>query len=102
LENPWDGPGCRLPATGFDDRSTIYWNTLGVAHCRLGEWEAAIQALEEAARLAPDRDFRFNAFFLAMCRHQLGDPAKAKDHYDRAVRWCQENQGNCPPPSNRS
>jgi tetratricopeptide (TPR) repeat protein len=71
----------------------IYWNTLGVAHYRVGDWEAAIQALEEAEKLAPGKYFSFNAFFLAMCHHQLGDPAKAKEHYDRAVRWCQENQG---------
>jgi serine/threonine protein kinase/WD40 repeat protein/Tfp pilus assembly protein PilF len=73
-------------------REPLYWNTLGVAHYRLGQWEAAIQALLEAEELAPGKYFSFNAFFLAMCHHQLGDPVKAKDHYDRAVRWCQENQ----------
>ncbi len=73
-----------------------YWNTLGVAHYRAGEWEAAIKALEESERLAPGKHFSFNAFFLAMCHHQLGDPARAKDYYDRAVLWCQENQSKLP------
>src|SRR5262249_43240750 len=39
---------------------TAYWNTLGVAHYRAGEWQAAIQALEEAENLAPSQDFGFN------------------------------------------
>jgi eukaryotic-like serine/threonine-protein kinase len=70
-----------------------YWNTLGIAHYRAREWRAAIEALEEAEKRAPGKYFGFNAFFLAMCHHQLGDPARARDHYDRAVRWAQENQG---------
>jgi tetratricopeptide (TPR) repeat protein len=70
----------------------VYWTTLGVAHYRLGEWQAALKALEEAEKLAPGRSFGSMAFFLAMCHHQLGDLAKAQQHYDRAVRWCQENQ----------
>jgi serine/threonine protein kinase/WD40 repeat protein/Tfp pilus assembly protein PilF len=69
----------------------VYWNTLGIAHYRLGEWEAALKALEEAQKLAPGSCFGSNAYFLAMCHHQLGDPAKAKASYDRAIRWCQEN-----------
>jgi tetratricopeptide (TPR) repeat protein len=74
-------------------KEALYWNTLGVAHYRAGEWEAAIKALEEAETLAPAKYFGFNALFLAMCHHQLGDSVKAKDYYDRAVLWCQENQG---------
>jgi WD40 repeat protein/tetratricopeptide (TPR) repeat protein len=70
-----------------------YWNTLGVAHYRAGDWKTAIQALEEAEKLAPGKEFSFNAFFLAMCYQQLGDAARAQDYYERAVRWCQENQG---------
>ena len=70
----------------------MYWNTLGVAHYRAREWEAAIKALEEAEKLRPGKTFGYNAFFLAMCHHQLGDPVKAKDSYDRAVRWYEENQ----------
>jgi uncharacterized protein HemY len=70
----------------------MYWNTLGVAHYRLGEWAAAIQALREAEKLAPGKYFSFNAFFLAMCHHQLGDPVKAREQYESAVRWCEENQ----------
>jgi len=70
-----------------------YWNTLGIAHYRLEDWEAAVKALEEKEKLELGKNLGFNAFFLAMCHHQLGDPVKASDQYDRAVRWCRENQG---------
>jgi tetratricopeptide (TPR) repeat protein len=63
-----------------------------VAHYRSGEWKAAIQVLEESQKLEPNKYLGFNAFLLAMCHHQLGDPLKAKDDYGRAVRWCEENQ----------
>jgi serine/threonine protein kinase/WD40 repeat protein/Tfp pilus assembly protein PilF len=80
-------------ATRRAPEATMYWNTLGVAYYRAREWTAAIKALEEAERLAPGKHLGFNAFFLAMCHQQLGDAAKARDLYDRAVRWCQETQG---------
>jgi tetratricopeptide (TPR) repeat protein len=70
-----------------------YWSTLGAAHYWAGEWEAAIQALEQAQKRAPDKFFGFNAYFRALCHQQLGDPVKAKDYYDRAACWCQEYQG---------
>jgi serine/threonine protein kinase/WD40 repeat protein/tetratricopeptide (TPR) repeat protein len=69
-----------------------YWNTLGVAHYRLGEWEAAVRALEQSERLEPGKLFGVNGFFLALCYHRLGDPVKARDYYDRAVRWYQANE----------
>jgi serine/threonine protein kinase/WD40 repeat protein/tetratricopeptide (TPR) repeat protein len=70
-----------------------YWNTLGVAHYRTGQWQAAVNALEEVEKMAPGKHSILNAFLLAMCHHQLGDPAKAKHYYDRALRRCEENQG---------
>jgi WD40 repeat protein/tetratricopeptide (TPR) repeat protein len=71
----------------------MYWNTLGAAHYWAGEWQAAIQALEQAEKRPPDKYFGFNAYFRALCHQQLGDPVKAKDYYDRVACWCQESQG---------
>jgi WD40 repeat protein len=73
-----------------------YWNTLGIARYRAGQWAAAVQALEQAEKLAPGKHLGFNAFFLALCRHQLGDPVKARDEYDRGVRWYEENRDKRP------
>src|SRR5262249_4354891 len=74
-------------------REARYWSTAGVAPYRVGEWEEAVRALDEAEKLAPGNWVGFNAFVLALCQQRLHDPAKAQGSYDRAVRWCQENQG---------
>jgi WD40 repeat protein/tetratricopeptide (TPR) repeat protein len=79
-------------ATEQAPRNGDYWNTLAVAHYRAGKWASAMQALEESQRLEPDRNLGFNDFVMAMCHHQLGDPLQAKACYDRAVRWCDEQQ----------
>jgi serine/threonine protein kinase/WD40 repeat protein/Tfp pilus assembly protein PilF len=71
----------------------LYWSTLGAAYYWEGEWEAALQALDEAEKRAPGKHVGFNAYFRALCQEQLGDSAKARDSYDRAVRWYEENQG---------
>ena len=80
-------------ATRLAPGEAAYWNTLGVAHYRLGEWQKSVKALESAEKLAPGKHDRGRAFFLAMCHQRLGDPATARVHYDRAVRRFQEQQG---------
>jgi tetratricopeptide (TPR) repeat protein len=80
-------------ATRLAPGEAAYWNTLGVAHYRLGEWQKSVKALETAEKLAPGKHDCGRAFFLAMCHQRLGDPATARVHYDRAVRRFQEEQG---------
>jgi Tetratricopeptide repeat len=69
-----------------------YWNTLGVAQYRAGDWKAALEALENSMRLLPDMRESFNTFFLAMAHWQLGEKDKAREWYDRAVQWMEMNQ----------
>jgi tetratricopeptide (TPR) repeat protein len=64
-----------------------YCNTLGVVHYRLGRYKDAVEALERGINNNKDVATAFDLYFLAMCHHRLGDPAKAKDCYDRAVVW---------------
>jgi tetratricopeptide (TPR) repeat protein len=73
-----------------------WWNTLGVALCRVEEWKKAIEALQTAdefdqgqARvdLDPDKTTGHNGFFLAMAHWQLGNKDEAKKWYQRAVRY---------------
>ncbi|HEV3443589.1 MAG TPA: protein kinase [Gemmataceae bacterium] len=69
-----------------------YWNTLGVAHYRAGHWKSAIEALDKSMGLLKGEWESFNTLFLAMAHWQLGDNDKARQCYEQAVRWMQENK----------
>src|SRR5262249_17801277 len=68
-----------------------YWNTLGVAHYRAGDWMAATAALERSMQLRDGGD-AFDRFFLAMARWRLGKKEEARTWYDRAVAWTEKNK----------
>ncbi len=68
-----------------------FWNTLGVAHYRAGNWQAAIDALERSSQYFGDAGIGFNAVFLAMSQWQLGQREEANRQYDAAVRWMRDN-----------
>jgi serine/threonine protein kinase/tetratricopeptide (TPR) repeat protein len=63
-----------------------YWNTLGVALYRAGEWDAAIQALERSMELTSGGSAE-DWFFLAMAHWQKGDHARARSWFGRAAAW---------------
>ena len=67
-----------------------YWNTLGLANYRAGEWNTAIVDLQTSVELrgGDSNDW----FFLAMAHWQLGEKDKAREWYDRAVQWMDKNQ----------
>ena len=62
------------------------WNTLGVAHYRAGDWNAAQAALEKSITLRKEGD-AFDWFFLAMAHWQLKNQDEARKWYDKAVEW---------------
>ena len=62
-------------------------NTLGVVYYRLGQWKEAADTLRASARANPAGPIAYDLFFLAMTYQQTSQPEKAKDCYDRAVRW---------------
>lgn len=57
--------------------------TLGVAHYRAGEWDAAIKALEGARELRSGND-GYNGLFLAMAHWRLGRADTARRYYSQA------------------
>jgi eukaryotic-like serine/threonine-protein kinase len=69
----------------------LYWNTLGTAHYRAGDWKAAIGALDKSMELRKGGD-SFDWFFLAMANQQLGHTDEARKWYDRAVVWMEKNR----------
>jgi hypothetical protein len=62
------------------------WNTLGVAHYRAGDANAARSALQQSMDLRDGGD-SFDWFFLAMIHQDAEQPETARRWYDRAVTW---------------
>jgi serine/threonine protein kinase/WD40 repeat protein/Flp pilus assembly protein TadD len=62
-------------------------HTLGVTYYRLDRYKEAIATLERAGKLPGPQPTASELYFLAMCRHRLGDAAGAKGDFDAAVRW---------------
>jgi hypothetical protein len=71
-----------------------YWNTLGVAHYRAGDWKAALQALNKSNELLKGNELSFNAFFIAMAHWQMGNKDEARTWFDRAVDWMVQHKPN--------
>jgi tetratricopeptide (TPR) repeat protein len=71
-------------------KQAAYWNTLGVAHYRAGNWKEAIAAQEKSMALRQGGD-SWNYFFLAVAHWQLGEKEKAIEWYDKAVEWMEAN-----------
>jgi serine/threonine protein kinase/WD40 repeat protein/tetratricopeptide (TPR) repeat protein len=74
-----------------------YLNTLGVAYYRLGLYEPAIDNLQRSLAEGEEEFAAYDLFFLSMCHARRGEAAKAKDCYERAVHWIQEEKDNLTP-----
>jgi Flp pilus assembly protein TadD len=68
-----------------------YWNTLGIAHYRAGNWKAAVAALDKSVELRQGGD-AFDRLFLAMAYRKLGNHLAAREAYDQALHWLEKNK----------
>jgi WD40 repeat protein/serine/threonine protein kinase/tetratricopeptide (TPR) repeat protein len=68
-----------------------YCNTLGVAYYRVGNWKAAVGALEWA-RLYHQGGDSADFYFLAMAHWQLGQKQQARKWYEQGVQWMEKNR----------
>jgi hypothetical protein len=68
-----------------------YWNTLGAAHYRAGNWKDAVAALDKSMELRNGGD-SFDWFFLAMAHWQLGHKEEARKWFDKAVERMEKNR----------
>jgi len=53
--------------------------------------------LEKSLKAGNGATDAFELFFLAMCRHRLGDADRAKEDRDGAVRWVKDHKAALPP-----
>ena len=70
-----------------------FWNTLGVAQYRMGDYATAIESLK-AARPDGSSGEANDLFYLAMSYQQLGQAELARLHFDQACTWMDRNRPN--------
>jgi eukaryotic-like serine/threonine-protein kinase len=68
-----------------DPRIGLFWNTLGVARYRTGDWKGAVAALEKSAKMNKGKEPQ-DGLFLAMAYIRLGEREKAKRWYVSAIQ----------------
>jgi tetratricopeptide (TPR) repeat protein len=78
-------------AVELSPESGSFWNTLGVAHYRAGDWTAAVSALHRSIELRKGGDST-DWFVLAMAHWRLGERDTARAWYDKATAWMAKNQ----------
>jgi tetratricopeptide (TPR) repeat protein len=76
-------------AAEVNPNCATYWNTLGVAHYRAGDFSSAIATLSRAMDLT-EGGTAFDHVFLAMAHAQLGDQEQAEHWLDRARLWMEQ------------
>jgi tetratricopeptide (TPR) repeat protein/serine/threonine protein kinase len=77
-------------ATQLAPNRGSYWNTLGVAHYRVGNWQAATTALERSMALQKGGN-ACDWLFFAMAQWQLGHHNDAQKWYQQARSWMDRN-----------
>jgi serine/threonine protein kinase/WD40 repeat protein/tetratricopeptide (TPR) repeat protein len=69
-----------------------YLNTLGVALYRAARFAEAVPVLEQSLAAGRGESDAFDLLFLAMARQRLGQSARARADFDRAVNWRREHR----------
>jgi tetratricopeptide (TPR) repeat protein len=75
--------------------SEVYWNTLGVAYLRAGDYPAAVAALERATAIGPGAT-AFDDVFLAMAHAHPGDLEQARQRLAQAMLSRERDYPNQP------
>jgi serine/threonine protein kinase/Flp pilus assembly protein TadD len=91
LRDPAVGVKLARKAVELVPNQGAYWNTMGVAHYRAGNWNEAVAALTRSVRLRGGGDSD-DWFFLAMAHWRLGEREKARRWYDQGVQWMDKHR----------
>jgi TolA-binding protein len=80
-------------AADLEPQNAFFWDTLGLAHYRAGDWPAALTAFRKAEQVqgrgssTPERPF-----LLAVVHWRMNNKDQARKEYDRGVQWMSDNE----------
>jgi tetratricopeptide (TPR) repeat protein len=77
-------------AVAREPEEAYFWNTLGLARYRKGDWAGARAALEQSMERS-DGGSPQDWFFLALAYQRLGETERARNWREKAVRWMDAN-----------
>lgn len=92
IRKPEEALPLALRAVELEPANANWINTLGVVYYRLGRFDEAVETLNRSIATDEDGGSAIDFFFLAMSYHQLGQPDKAQENYDKAVEWWDANK----------
>ena len=78
-------------AVKLSSESKGFWNTLGVAQYRTGEFEAAIASLKRSQSIGSAGEST-DLFFLAMSHQHLDNSEAAHLYFIQACEWMKKNK----------
>jgi Tfp pilus assembly protein PilF len=79
-------------ALEVDPQRAPSYATMGMAHYRAGEFDAARALLEKAVKQNDEDVVAASRFFLAMVHWQLGNQEEARQLYKLAAEWLDQNK----------
>lgn len=83
LRHPTEAVEYGRTAVELKPNEGSYWNTLGVAQYRAGDWTDAIESLEQSVNLRSGGS-PYDWLFLAMAHHQLGERSTAEEWFQKS------------------
>jgi tetratricopeptide (TPR) repeat protein len=92
LRDPERAVSLARKAVALAPNEAVFLNTLGIALYRAGRYADAVDTLEQNLAASRGKFAAYDLFFLAMARHRLGQTVQARDSFDRAVRWRDEQK----------
>jgi tetratricopeptide (TPR) repeat protein len=90
VRNPAEAIPLAKQAVASAPSTGKYWNTLGVAYYRAGDYQSAVATLEESVKRG-EGGTAWDFFFLAMAQKHLGNITEASRWYEKAVSRMEKN-----------